>query len=244
MRRVVSESPEGQAILIKTLVRKVGEENIQLSTPVESIDISERVSKVTSKMGQMFKSKIVISTLPPKLFVNTIEIRPQLPESVHEVCENTHTWMHDSIKFAIRFENPFWRESGFSGVLYSNVGPIVEMYDHSSEADDSHSLMGFLHPNLHHWSQEKRSQAAIEQLSKFFGPKTQDFIDYEDRVWLNDTMTSDTDTRYLTPHQNSGHPIYQEKLFEGRLIISGSETAPSFGGYMDGAVEAGKLASS
>ncbi|MCB0848010.1 MAG: FAD-dependent oxidoreductase, partial [Bacteroidetes bacterium] len=38
------------------------------------------------------------------------------------------------------------------------------------------------------------------------------------------------------------HPVFALPLMNGRLFLSGSETSPEFGGYMDGAVLSGLLA--
>ncbi len=46
-------------------------------------------------------------------------------------------------------------------------------------------------------------------------------------------MASDT---FLYPHQNNGNPIFNTSLFDDKLLISSSESALEFPGYMDGAV--------
>jgi monoamine oxidase len=46
----------------------------------------------------------------------------------------------------------------------------------------------------------------------------------------------------LQPHQNNGHPIFQQAFLNNRLIITSSESATKYPGYMDGAVEAGENA--
>lgn len=46
----------------------------------------------------------------------------------------------------------------------------------------------------------------------------------------------------MQPHQNNGHPIFRKPSFNHQLIISSSESASRYPGYMDGAVEAGENA--
>ena len=53
---------------------------------------------------------------------------------------------------------------------------------------------------------------------------------------LNNTQVITPYEKYVLPHQNNGHPVFQQSFLEHRLFVAGSETAASFPGYMDGAV--------
>jgi monoamine oxidase len=50
--------------------------------------------------------------------------------------------MGDSIKFAVEYASPFWRENNYSGTLFSQASIIQEMYDHST-ADKGYALKVF-----------------------------------------------------------------------------------------------------
>jgi monoamine oxidase len=72
------------------------------------------------------------------------------------------------------------------------------------------------------------------------GKDAGNYLSYKEKVWANDVYTHAHYTNYIMPHQNNGHPVYDRALMNGKLYLSGSETSPHFGGYMDGAVCSGK----
>jgi monoamine oxidase len=63
--------------------------------------------------------------------------------------------MGESIKVGLTYATPFWREKS-SETIFSNVGPIPEMYDHSNAEETYFGLMGFLNWAYHSVSKEER----------------------------------------------------------------------------------------
>ncbi|CAL2076195.1 flavin monoamine oxidase family protein [Tenacibaculum sp. 190524A05c] len=206
--------------------------------------LNEKVSDINSSGDKIlvkttnstYYCDTVISTLPPKLLVNSIQFSPELPSDVIQIANKTHTWMRDSIKFSVVYDTPFWRKNGLSGVAFSNVGPFTELYDHSNASDNGFALMGFLNGALAPLSLEQRKQKVIDQLIKFFGEEATQHISYEEKVWRNEELSTFPDNQFIMPHQHNGHSIYQKSFLNGQLLISGSETSKEFGGYMEGAV--------
>ncbi len=66
--------------------------------------------------------------------------------------------------------------------------------------------------------------------------KPKPYLDYEECIWSREEYTFTASNSDLFPHQNNGNPIFSKDYLEGRLLISSSETAQEFPGYMDGAV--------
>jgi monoamine oxidase len=200
-------------------------------------DINERSNSVhIVTENSEFTSDIVISTIPPQLLVNTINFIPELDNALNQVAKNTHTWMKDSIKFAIIYTSPFWKEKKLSGVSFSNVGPFTEMYDHSDFENKTFALMGFLDEALANETKVYREEKVTAQLLKFFGEDGINYISYEEKVWTDEALLNFKNNHFISPHYNNGHSIYQKKQLNGRFIIAGSETSPSYGGYMEGAI--------
>jgi monoamine oxidase len=71
------------------------------------------------------------------------------------------------------------------------------------------------------------------------GEDTCAYLSYAEKLWANEPLTHAAYRQVVFPHQNSGHPLYEQPLMNGKLYISGSETSPHHGGYMDGAVYSG-----
>ena len=225
----------GTFSIIGKLKTLISDTDIHLNEKANSIQGHENYIAVHSDKGSYLADKVV-STLPPYLLGKNIEVSPALPHSVMDIMNKTHTWMGESIKVSLSYAEPFWREKNLSGTIYSNIGPITEMYDHSDYEDKLFSIMGFVNNSYYSISKEERLQMILKQLSKYYGEITHNYINYEEKVWRNDVMTYATYDDHLLPHQNNGHKIYQQSYLSGRLYIAGAETSSAHPGYMDGAV--------
>lgn len=225
--------------VIQTLAGRLDERQIHLGQEVKSIRKKDTRLEVQTE-NDLFKADYVISTLPPKLLVENIYFSPFLPDELTGIASQTHTWMAESIKVALTFEEPFWRNLGSSGTIFSNVGPVSEMYDHSS--NNHYALKGFMNDAYHTVSRERRKQLVIEQLRRFYDGKVDNYLSYRELVWKKESFTYINYERPVIPHQNNGHSIFQNPFLDERLLISGSETATEFPGYMDGAVESAQRA--
>ncbi|CAM1340718.1 flavin monoamine oxidase family protein [Tenacibaculum amylolyticum] len=226
----------GTQEIISRLCKKFTKDEILLNEKVSAITLNSEIIDVTTNKSS-YETDYVIATVPPQLLINSINFSPNLPEQLMNVAKKTHTWMNDSIKFAVAYKTPFWRAQKLSGVGFSNVGPFTELYDHSNAKETTFALMGFMNPNMVKENEDYRKEKIIQQLVKFFGAEATNYITYEDKPWRLDTSISTKSSEYLLPHQNNGHTLYQQSFFNSRLIISGSETSKKFGGYMEGAVE-------
>ena len=231
----------GTDTLINTLI-----DNLDSRT---SIHTSQQVTSIEKEGEQMILStttgkiecSVVVSTLPPYLLLNTIEFTPALPEEVQQIMSTTHIWMGESIKVGIYYQEPFWRTPELSGTIFSNVGPIPEMYDHSNVEDDRYALKGFFNGAYHSVSKTDRLDLVLKQLRKYFGSRADNFIEYEEKIWSKESFTYVPYKRHLIPHQNNGHPAFRQSYCDNKFFIAGSETAALFPGYMDGAVRSAKF---
>ena len=225
----------GTSRLISALAEHLEPDTIVLNQQVSSIRSEQNTLAVATSDHQYLASK-VISTLPPNLLASSISISPPLPHELNVLMASTHTWMGESIKVALNYKNPFWREGNMSGTIVSNVGPIPEMYAHSNYEDTLYALKGFLNGTYFSLTKEERLQMILGQLSKYYGPVVHDFVNYQETVWRNEHYTFAEYDAHVLPHQNNGHSLYHKSYLDGRLYIGGAETAESFPGYMDGAV--------
>jgi monoamine oxidase len=227
----------GTSALIDTLASSLTEEEIRFNAPVVSLDFSAQKCRISTK-SQVFESDIVISTLPPALFVNHICVVPELPQELKRVAEQTHTWMQDSTKVAVIYERPFWRERGISGTVFSQVGPFTELYDQCNFEVNRYALCGFIGGGYAYLSSEKLIQKIKEQLVKLFGDEAKNYLKIEIGNWGQELYTKHPNQNQFEvyAHQNNGHPIFQEPMMSKRLFFGGTETASMHPGYMEGAV--------
>ncbi len=225
----------GSSALINSLVEKIKHKNILLNQVVTNISSTTNGLSVKTKINE-FQSDLVVSTLPPFLLTNTIKFNPSLPETFEKITATTHTWMGESIKVGLRYTTPFWRAENSSGTIFSNVGPIPEMYDHADAKDKYFSIKGFFNGAYFSVSKEERLEMVLTQLEKYYGPQARDFVSYEEGVWQNEPFTYAPYDQHVLPHQNNGHAIFSDILMDGKFYLAGAETAKQYPGYMEGAV--------
>lgn len=226
----------GSDALIDALVKSLPENSIRYEAVVQSVVAGTNGISVSTG-AETFTAERVVSTLPPNLLVSTIKVEPALPENFVRMASETHTWMGESIKVGLRYPQPFWRENGQpGGTIFSNVGPVSEMYDHTNVEGTQFALKGFLNGSYFSLSREERRDMVLNQLRKYYGEVVDTYSAYEEAVWRNEPYTFTPNEGHVLPHQNNGHPIFRQEFLDGRLIVAGSETAALYPGYMDGAV--------
>ena len=224
----------GTVQLINKLESRLDKKDILLDQPVREIQFSQDEIRVEARGS--FNAQIVILALPPKLWQETIRFSPELPDSVMQLASETQTWMEESIKVGVIYDKPFWRQNRQSGTLFSNVGPMTELYDHCNQEVSTYALCGFLHSQYRSLPPSERKNRVIQQLVSSFGKEASKFLEYKELDWSTEVHTSGSLSRPLFPHQNNGNEIYQNSLFDDRLFFAGTEVSPHHGGYMEGAV--------
>lgn len=226
----------GTQALISSLAKKV-QGKIKLSTRVQAIIENEGSLQIRTENGDYVGEKVVV-TLPPKL-ANRLEYLPELPGELEATLQKTHTWMSNAIKVGLSYDAPFWREKGLSGTLISQISPVIELYDHCDWQDQQFALMGFVNEGLRSASPEHRKARILAYLENCFGPEIQKYIGYQETDWSLDGFTScpQLTSVYMSPQY--GDPLFDCLYMGEKLLFSGTETSPLYGGYLEGAVYSG-----
>lgn len=230
----------GSISLINALSEKV-KDKILLNCNVSQIEEKEVNLEVTSSSG-VFTATKVITTIPPKLGISITYI-PELPKELMESMNKTHTWMSNAIKVGITFKTPFWRNKDLSGTVIGQIGPVIELYDHSNAENTVFSLMGFVNEGLRGTSPEKRKNRILSYLETYLGKEIRDYTNYIEKDWSKDSSTScqHLNSVYMSPEY--GNSLFKKTYLSNRLIFSGTETSSHYGGYLEGAVYSGLAAS-
>ncbi len=238
-----SENPSyrivgGTSKLIEKLIQEIPNVNIHLNTKVACIkELNDEVQLITTD-GKALNADIVILCIPPQLIASQIEFTPELPAPISNLLPTVQTWMSGSIKFVLEYEKPFWRNNGYSGMLYSHAGIVTEMYDHANFEETKFGFTGFLNSGASAYSKQVREELVLKQLSEILGDEILSPITYADKVWTDEFVFSGTQV-IQRPHQNNGHPLLQECYMNGKLYFAGTEIATEFSGYMEGAIISG-----
>jgi monoamine oxidase len=145
----------------------------------------------------------------------------------------TPVWMGATIKVVVRYARAFWREAGLSGAAVSHVGPLREIHDMSGLEGDPAVLFGFAESGLG----SDRRETVLRQLVRLFGPEAADPLGLEVVDWSRERWTSPPQADRSRRFELYGHPLYQEPI-HGRIHFASTETAPAFGGHIEGALMA------
>lgn|GEM_PF-1063673 len=228
----------GTSTLINAFFKTLDSAQIQLDQIIREVNYQGGLFRIQTEKKEQYLSQYLISTLPPTLMVNSIVFSPNLPDSLTSIARQTHTWMGESLKVGFFSPTPFWLEKGI-GTFYSQKGPLTEFYDHSNEY--GFAMKGFMHDGFVTLPKAEREKAVRAQLTNIFGEDNCSEITYQEEAWRDQKFTHTNYKQPVAPHQNNGNTLLREPLFNGQMFMAGSEVAPSFPGYMDGAVEAAGL---
>ncbi|WP_298475359.1 FAD-dependent oxidoreductase [uncultured Maribacter sp.] len=226
----------GSYSLINALAEKV-KDKILLNTKVLELTDKEENIEIATTNG-IFVATKVVTTIPPKL-ATAIKYVPELPENIQKVMQKTHTWMSNAIKVGITFKTPFWRNKNLSGTVIGQIGPVIELYDHSNAQNTEYSLMGFVNEGLRGISPEKRKSRILTYLETYLGEEIKNYTTYLEKDWSKDRSTSceHLNSVYMSPEY--GNALFNMNYFNNKLLFSGTETATHYGGYLEGAVYSG-----
>ena len=226
---------DGSIALCLKLKQSLNLNQIILNSPIKAIEYKNQSFVLTAENNE-FSSDFIVSTLPPALLFNSIDFTPNIEGDLVEVAKKTHTWMQDSIRIALVYDSPFWQKKGGCGTIFSNSGPITELYDHSDSQNKRYALGGFVSNAFKNLTQNERLQLILKQLNGLLGNEALNYLAYEEAVWSNEPYTKFKIANDLFPHQNNGHPIFNKDYFNSQFIMAGTETAQHYSGYMEGAV--------
>ncbi|HSR73737.1 MAG TPA: FAD-dependent oxidoreductase [Sulfurovum sp.] len=191
------------------------------------IESDEKI--VVKTVSKSYEADKVISTLPPRLAAESIVYSPSLPSTLHTQLQNIPTWMGYSAKCVIEYPEAFWREEGVSGFAVSHLGPLAEIHDASTS--DKAALFGFVHSRADY---EDLQERIITQLKRLYGAKAEN----PTKIYLVDWKKENCTSTPLDAMPLSEHPSYgfAATHFHDKLFFSGTESAFSEGGYLEGAI--------
>jgi monoamine oxidase len=122
----------------------------------------------------------------------------------------------------------------------SRKGPMGEIHDASPADGGSYALFGFIGvPPRGRTDEHQLRQQLCAQLLRLFGPQAAEPSQLYIKDWALDPFTAtEADNAPLYAHPTYGLPLEMTNLCHNTLHFAGTEVAPAFGGYIEGALEA------
>lgn len=233
----------GLSRLTDALQDRLPQARKQVNAQVTGLEQTGNGIRATLSDGSAVKADRVVLAMPPRLAAGLV-FSPALPTAALQAMTSVATWMAGQAKAVAVYERAFWREAGLSGDAISRRGPMIEIHDASPAEGGPYALFGFIGVPPKARADEQALREAIEaQLMRLFGKDAAAPRALFIKDWAFDPLTAtlaDAEPQYS--HPAYGLPLALENLWEGRLILAGTEVAKGFGGYIEGALEAAETA--
>jgi monoamine oxidase len=229
----------GLAEMTDSLASKLPGVRTRLNAHVKTLTKTSTGITATLSDGADLIADQVVLALPPQIAAE-ITFAPPLPNTAVQAMQNVPTWMAGQAKAVAVYGTAFWRETGLSGDASSRFGPMVEIHDASPADGGPYALFGFIGvPPGGRSDEQLLRQHLLRQLIRMFGPDAAEPAQLYIKDWAFDPHTStEADKAPLYAHPSYGLPNAMTRLWDNRLHFAGTEVAPLFGGYIEGALEA------
>lgn len=230
----------GLQALTGALANALPDACLHLGADVTSIRKTDAGVAASLASGDVVTAKQIVLALPPRVAATRIEFQPTLPHKTSQAMQGIATWMAGQAKAVAVYDTPFWRDAGLSGDATSRRGPMVEIHDASPAKGGPYALFGFIGVPASSRKDEALLRMHLhQQLVRLFGPKAAQPPALFVKDWAFDPRTATADDRAPAyAHPQYGLPHALRHLWDGRLLFGGTEVAATFGGYLEGALEA------
>ncbi len=210
------------------------------NAPVYAISYTEDSVIVESAQGR-FSAPAAVIAVPPSA-ANTIQFSPALPLPRRQL--QARAPMGRESKVQLRYDRPFWRDAGLSGEIFDlDLGYLS--LDVTRPGDDWATIVAFIGgKDYDAWfalGAKARRQAVLDSLTAVLGPDAADPLGYHETDWPSVPYTMGAPVTVMPPGLLSsiGNALNAPV---GPLRFAGTEAAPMWTGYMEGAVQAGEAA--
>lgn len=212
-----------------------------LGRPVHRIEQDENAVTVHAEGAQVQAARAVVA-VPPMLAAR-IDYRPAMPVGREQLLARSP--QATAMKFLAVYDTPFWRESGHSGQVGSDRGPVSATFDNSPPDGNPGILLGFVlgaHAReLLDTSPEERRRQVLDCFARWFGDRARTPRQLLAASWTEDPWTRGCYSGYFVPGAWTSFGRWHTAP-HGLVHWAGSETATRNIGSMDGAVSAGERA--
>jgi monoamine oxidase len=231
----------GSVLVAEAMAAALGE-RVVLGRPVRRIEHDASGVQVIARDGTRYRGDAAIVTLPPTL-AGRLEYDPPLPSWRDQLTQRMPAG--SVIKAYAIYPEPFWRKAGLNGQAASETGPVKVTFDASPPSGRPGVLMGFLEGNeARTWarrSQAERREAVIGCFTRYFGDAAARPGQYLERDWMAEEFTRGCYGAHFAPGVWTSYGEAWRAPC-GRVHWAGTECAPQWNGYMEGAVRSGEAA--
>ena len=245
-RRITNEVFELQYFLGDTMQSLAEDLAFALGDRLRLNEAVTRVERVRQGVrivvgAATIEAREVLIALPPATAAK-LDFAPALPP---ELASALGVWESGAvIKILVRYAKPFWREQGLCGMVMWRDLPGLFACDASRDADHAALVVFVGGPLALRWHPLGEAALRAEvaaRLVEALGPGAAEIVDFSARDWTHDRWSGgaysdlivDVTARYAERTILAGAPP---------VYFAASEISPSFPGYVEGAIVAGRIA--
>lgn len=238
----------GMGTMIDSLASGLESQKVLTRRRLEKIEYSPE--GITAHFNQdgaslIITARQVVLAIPPRVIADSVTFAPALDAAQMQALRNIPTWMAGQAKIVAVYDTPHWRDAGLSGDAMSQRGPMVEIHDASPMAGAPYALFGFVGVPADNRIAHKDAllTAAVAQLTALFGPEMAEPRELILQDWAaSPFIARPADRNPVRHHPAYGLPTSLKQLGEQGVHFGSTETAPGFGGFLEGALEAAEVA--
>ncbi|CAF2860463.1 unnamed protein product, partial [Rotaria sp. Silwood2] len=218
------------AILAELTTKSRTTVNIELNSPVMSIAYeTNKTINIKLRNNNSISADYVVLALPPKLFMPTINLTPELSSSLIKELNGCSTWMASTCKAILQYEHSWWKGQKLSGFAVSRHRKVQEWHDASSNS--CNALFVFCLAGT-------TKQEVIDATVKIFGNEAMNPTAVYIMDWSNEVFTSSSTNDSIGGHAYVSNEC-RKPQWNGRLWLGNSEVSNNDGGFIEGAVRRG-----
>ncbi|MER9895630.1 flavin monoamine oxidase family protein [Mesorhizobium sp. M0119] len=245
-RRVTNEVSELQYFVRETmhsladdLARDLGD-RLRLNTAVEAIEDGPGGVRVVSPAGAI-EARAVLVAVPP-MMASRVDFVPPLPAVLKRALG---VWQSGAvIKMLVRYPKAFWRDRGLSGMVMWRDPHGLFACDASRDEDHAALVVFIGGPLAQRWRDLDDAALRAKVTSKLeeaLGIEAAGIIDLSYRDWTGDRWSGGGYSDLIVDATATD----AERIIRAGaspIHFASSELSPSFPGYVEGAIVAGRIA--
>lgn len=235
----------GSQQITERIAARLGEA-VRLKSPVAYISQLADGVMVKTLNGDIYRANYIIMAIPPVLQMK-IHYEPPLSPIRNQMIQRCP--MGSVMKCLLYYRTPFWKPKGFCGsslIDFDEENPIAGTFDDTKPDGNFPAIVGFVATDrvrsLSMRKKEERKQIFAKCLANVFGLK--EFLEpihYEEHNWMSEQYSGGCFPAMFPPGFLTRYgKILREPV--GRMYFAGTETATTWTGYMEGAIQAGERA--
>jgi monoamine oxidase len=214
---------------------------VRLGAPVRAVQ-QHGDAVVVDADGVSATARHVVVALPPALILE-VAFHPPLPDD-REALYRAAVAGPES-KTLVVYDEPFWREDGFSGQS-AEPGSVSEVTLDASPASGTPGVLasftfGPVAERADALDPAERRRRLLDALAARFGPRAAAPVDVVETAWWTEEWTRGCSMAHFPPGVLTRYGPLLRRRF-GRVHWAGTETSTTSHGAIDGAVRSGERA--